>query len=97
MAYDVPLPRRIWNAGWRAKVFDAEGPETPHVTIRFKAEKMWKVSLRNGTFLVPPGGRWRDIPKEIRTAIEDEDIRGAMRAYWNQQNPHNPVESSDDE
>lgn len=97
MPYDVLLPQTLWNAGWRVKVFDAEGPETPHVTIRFKAEKMWKVSLRNGSFLVPPGGRWRDIPAEIKTAIEDEDTLREMRAYWDQQNPHNPIGSSDDE
>ncbi len=98
MAFDVPLPRKLWKAGWRAKVYDnEEGPETPHLTIRFKTDKTWKVSLRDGTLLVPPGGRWRDIPSEIRTAIEHGDILTRMRAYWDEQNPHNPIKGSDDE
>jgi hypothetical protein len=97
MPFPVPLSRGLCKAGWRVKVFDSEGPETPHVTIRFKAEKMWKVSLRKGIFIVPPGGSWKDIPSEIRAAIEDENTLKQMRAYWDQHNPHNPVESSDDE
>ena len=96
MPFNVPLPRVLHKAGWRAKVFDAEGPEVPHVTIRFKTDKMWKVSLRNGTFVVPPGGRWQDIPAEIRSAIEDQDTLRQMREYWDRQNPQNRIESSDD-
>jgi hypothetical protein len=96
MPFDVSIPRVLRSTGWRAVVYDDEGPETPHVTIRFKTDKTWKVSLRNGTFLVPPGGRWRDIPVEIRTAIQNENTLRQMRAYWDRQNPHNPIESSDD-
>jgi hypothetical protein len=70
MPFNVPLSRALRKAGWRAKVFDEEGPETPHVTIQFKTEKVGRVSLRNGTFVVPPAGRWNDMPDEMRTAIE---------------------------
>jgi hypothetical protein len=97
MPFDVPIPSVLRKSGWRAAVYDNEGPETPHVTIRFKTDKMWKVSLRDGRFVVPPGGRWRDIPTEIKAAVEEEDVLRQMRAYWDQQNPHNLVESSDDE
>jgi hypothetical protein len=95
MPYDVPFSKTLRNAGWRAKVFDDEGPEIPHVTIRFKTDKTWRVSLRNGLFIVPPGGGWKDIPTEIRTAIEAHWEK--LQAYWNSQNPQNPIESHDDE
>ena len=62
MPFNVPLSRVLRKAGWRAKVFDEEGPEIPHVTIQFKTDQFWRVSLRDGTFVVPPGGRWADIP-----------------------------------
>lgn len=92
MPYTVPLPQVLTKAGWRAKVFDAEGPETPHVTIRFKSHKAWRVSLRDGSFLVP-GGSWSEIPPEVRAAIELH--WNELREYWNLRNPHNPVESGD--
>jgi hypothetical protein len=95
MPFNVPLSRVLRKAGWRAKVFDAEGPETPHVTIQFKTERFWRLSLRNGAFIVPPGGRWGDIPGEIRTAVENHWEE--LRAHWDQQNPHNRVEGADDE
>lgn len=97
MPFDVPIPPVLRNSGWRAVVYDNEGPEIPHVTILFKTDKTWKVSLRGGTYLVPPGGRWRDIPPKIKTAIVDMKTLKQMRAYWDQQNPHNPIESSDNE
>jgi hypothetical protein len=93
MPYNVPLSRVLRKAGWRAKVFDEEGPETPHVTIQFKTEHFWRVSLRDGTFIAPPGGRWGDLPEEIRSAIKNH--WDELRAYWDAQNPHNLIESSD--
>lgn len=50
MPYDVPIPPVLRKSGWRAAVYDSEGPEIPHVTIRFKTDKTWKVSLRDGGF-----------------------------------------------
>ena len=34
MPYSLPIPKRLLAAGWRAKVFDDEGPETLHMTIQ---------------------------------------------------------------
>jgi hypothetical protein len=48
-----------------------------------------RVSLRSGDFLVPPGGGWNDVPPAMREAIEAEWAE--LQAYWNDQNPHNPV------
>jgi len=93
MPYNLPIPQNLLAAGWRAKVFDAEGPEVPHVTIRYKTERGWRVSLRSREFL-PPGGTWTEIPEEIKAAIEAH--LEEMRAYWDARNPHNPVEGEDD-
>ena len=89
MPHTLKLSASIRKSGWRGKIFDDEGPEEPHVTIHFKTEKWWRVSLRvKGTFLYP-GGRWSEIPKEIQDAIDLE--WDAMRAYWTKGNPSNPV------
>ena len=34
---------------------------------------------------------------EIKTAIENENVLREMCAHWDQQNPHNPVQSNDNE
>jgi len=94
LPYNVPLPRRFAKAGWRVKVFDAEGPEVPHVTIRFKAIGWWRVSLRDGMFLVP-GGSWNDIPSPVKAAIEDHWEQ--LQEYWDRENPQNPVSSAENE
>jgi hypothetical protein len=95
MPYTLPIPKRLLAAGWRAKVFDDEGPETPHVTIQYKTEKWWRVSLRSQGLMVPPGGKWSEIPADIRQAVEEHLAK--MRTYWDDRNPHNLVEGDDDE
>lgn len=89
MPHEVDLPRALLRAGWKAKVFDAEGPEEPHVSIIWRGNVMHRVSLRTGNFLIPPGGGWNDVDPAIKTAVEaDWD---ALVTYWNKQNPHNLV------
>lgn len=95
MPYNVPLTKQLRNAGWRATVFDAEGPETPHVSVLFKGEVRWRVSLRDQRFLIPPGGGWGDMPEGLREAIlRDWE---ALRLAWDIRFPHNPIESKDDD
>ena len=90
----IPLSKGLKNAGWTVKIYDNEGPEEPHVTIRWRTEA-WRVSLRTRKFLVPPGGRWKDIPQEIINALADETNWRKLQAYWDSNNPHNPVQSDD--
>lgn len=97
MPYEVRLSRKLRNAGWKAKVYDNEvGPEEPHFTIIHRS-RTWRVSLRTGDFLIPPGGRWSDIPEELTDAVADEETLAGMRAYWDAANPHNPVRGSEDD
>ncbi len=93
MPYTLALSANLRNSGWVVKVFDLEGPETPHVTIRFKSKQSWRVSLRDKSFL--DGGTWADIPEEIQQGI-DQNLE-QMRAYWDGQNPHNPIQSEDND
>ncbi len=95
MPYDVPFSKTLRRTGRQVKVYDCEGPETPHVTIRYKAEEIWRVSLRDGAFIVPPGGGWKAIPVEIKVAVENHWKE--LQLYWDKQNPHNPINSKDDE
>jgi hypothetical protein len=53
------------------------------------------VSLRNQEFIVPPGGKWSEIPADIKQAVETH--LAEMRIYWDGRNPHNLVEGDDDE
>ena len=94
MPYQVPLERRLRREGWKAKIYDREGPEAPHVTI-LRGTKAWRVGLRDKTFLVPPGGSWNEIAPAVKEAI-DKDWDNLVTA-WNMGNPFNPVKGEDDE
>ncbi len=89
MPYRVNLSTSIRKAGWTAKIYDAEGPEEPHVTIRCKT-KQWRISLRTGDFL-DAGGKASEIKDEVMAAVTDQQTIAEMIAYWNARNPYNPV------
>jgi hypothetical protein len=89
MPYRVQLSRVLRKAGWTAKVYDAEGAEEPHVTVRAKT-KTWRISLRTGN-LLDAAGRMSEIEEDVLAAIRDPNTIQAMTGYWNSRNPHNPV------
>ncbi len=76
------------------KIRDNERLEPPHVTI-MRGPKAWRVGLRDGDFIVPPGGGWRDIPQEVRQAIAAHWEE--LIAAWDRMYPENPVRSPADE
>jgi len=94
MPHDVRLSKVLEKAGWKVKVFDNEGAEEPHYTIMRKTQR-WRVSLRTGHFLVPPGGGWNDIPEQVKAAIHAGNELERMRQYWDARNPHNPVKGAE--
>jgi len=94
MPFEVALPGPVKKAGWKVKIRDRERLEPPHVTIIFKTEA-WRLGLREGAFLVPPGGSWKDVPAEVRLAIDDN--WDALVQAWDAMYPENPVEGTDDE
>jgi len=64
MVYDLELPPQFRQGGWKVKIRDRERVEPPHVTLLFRTSA-WRLDLRTGEFLVPPGGSWNDIPGEL--------------------------------
>jgi hypothetical protein len=50
VAYDLPLPLVLKNAGWKVKIFDREIREPPHLTIIRRTQR-WRINLRTRTFM----------------------------------------------
>lgn len=95
MPYVLRISKALRKAGWTVKVYDREGPETPHVTIRCKA-KTWRVSLRGREFLFP-GGTRGELPDELWETLTADVVWQEMERYWDARNPHNPVTSEESE
>jgi hypothetical protein len=72
---------------WRLQI------EPPHVTIIHKADE-WRLGLRDGRLLVPPGGRIKDIDPAVRQIIEKH--WEALIAAWDEKYPENPVSGAED-
>ena len=66
--------------------------EPPHVTI-FCGNKEWRIGLRDGEFLIPPGGSWADIDDAVRAAIEKNWTK--LQEAWDKKYPSNPVSSEE--
>jgi hypothetical protein len=97
MPYELDLPRRLKTQGWKVKIREKERLEPPHVTIICR-KKEWRVGLRDGGFLVPPGGDWDDIDEDVRRIVEER--WNELRAAWDAKYPGNPIsseEQNDDE
>ena len=94
MPFDVPLPKKLRAEGWKAKIREKERVEPPHVTIMHRADE-WRLGLRDGRLLVPPGGRLKDIDPAVREIIEEH--WDALVAAWDEKYPENPVSSDEEE
>ncbi|MBS0267238.1 MAG: hypothetical protein JSS02_35265 [Planctomycetes bacterium] len=79
MPFSLPLTAALRKAGWQVKIYDAEGPDPPHVSI-FRRGKKWRVSLLTGEFLYP-GGTWREIDVDVRELIRREWV--TLKIEWN--------------
>lgn len=91
MAYVLLLPDKFSCRGWKVKIRDRERVEPPHVTLLFRTSA-WRLDLRTGQFLTPPGGSWNDIPAELADHVLanlDE-----MRTQWDAMYPENPISST---
>lgn len=96
MAEPIELPKWLRNQGWKIKIYDNERLEEPHITLICR-EKTWRISLRNRSFLIPPGGRWKDIDEAIRRQLEDEESWKKLQDTWDQKHPTNPISSQEEE
>jgi hypothetical protein len=94
MPFELPLPKKLRAEGWKVKIRDKERVEPPHVTVMRKADE-WRLGLRDGALLVPPGGRIKDIDPKVMRIIEDQWER--LQREWDERYPENPVSSTEDE
>ena len=94
MPFRLNLPKRLKDRGWKVKIQDKERLEPPHVTV-WHGEDVWRICLRSGDFLVPPGGSWNDMDAEVRHAIENG--WNALCAAWDSRYPENSVSSLEEE
>jgi hypothetical protein len=92
MADPIVLPKKLSSQGWKIKLYDNERLEPPHITV-YCREKVWRIGLRQGEFLVPPGGRWRDIDPEVKRILDAhwKDLQIA----WDRKHPSNPISRSE--
>jgi hypothetical protein len=93
MPFRLDLPRKIRGLGWKVKIQDKERLEPPHVTV-WHIDRVWRISLRSGEFMVPPGGSWKEIDAGVRALIEAN--WQALREAWDAMYPHNPIQSPED-
>lgn len=91
MPFKLQLPEPWAGRGWRAEIYDREGPEEPHVTILFKTQA-WRVKLRTGDFL-DANPLERLVPNEVKEFVRS-CITHPLTDEWDQRHPHNPVASA---
>ncbi len=94
MPFELKLPSNL-KAAWKVKIFDKEELEPPHATI-FRGPDTWRLGLRDGRFLVPPGGSWRDFPKDLQKVLKNQKTLLTLRREWDRIPPTNPVGGKDE-
>jgi hypothetical protein len=90
VAFALDLPAPLDSEGWKVKIRDKERLEPPHVTILHRT-RIWRLGLRNGEFLVPPGGKWKEIDPRVKAAIEAMENWQRLCDEWDSAYPTNPV------
>ena len=94
MPFDVPLPKKLKAEGWKVKIREKERVEQPNVTVIHKVDE-WRLGLRDGRLLVPPGGRIKDIDPAVMRIIQEH--REELIEAWDEKYPENPVSGAEDE
>ncbi len=75
------------------KIYDAEGPEEPHVSI-FRRGRKWRISLRTGELL--DEGDKNQIDADVRATIERR--WRTLRAAWDKiHGKSNPISRQESE
>jgi hypothetical protein len=92
MAFVLRLPAPLPSLGWKVKIRDRERLEPPHVTI-FLRRHEWRLGLRCGTFIVPPGGSWNEIDSRVRKTVEAN--WQLLCDEWDRAYPTNRVSEAD--
>jgi hypothetical protein len=94
MPFEIPLPKKLKAHGWKVKIREKERVEPPHVTI-LHHEDEWRLGLRDGELLVPPGGRIKDIDPDVMSIIAENWDR--LREAWDAKYPENPISGAEED
>jgi hypothetical protein len=87
--YELRLPTRFRQAGWKVKIREKETREPPHVTI-LRQTRAWRINLRTGEFMdAEPSPA--DVPKELVAYIKRPAIWQRLCEEWDRKYPTNPV------
>jgi hypothetical protein len=93
MPFSLRLPKRLDDRGWKVKIWEAEGPETPHVTF-VRGRQWYRFDIRAGRFLDKDPDP-REVPRKL---VEFARRRlPALRGEWDRMHPENPVTSEPDD
>jgi hypothetical protein len=92
MPFELRFAKNLKRQGWKVKIREKERLEPPHVTI-LRGTSEWRVGLRDGEFLIPPGGSWAEIDDEVRAAIEKNWTN--LQEAWDEKYPTNPISSEE--
>jgi len=87
VAYDLPLPPWLKNAGWRVKIRDKEMREPPHVTV-IRKTNAWRINLRTRAFM-DARPHSSDVPAALIQSIECHWT--LLCQQWDAMYPSNPV------
>ena len=90
----IELPKKLRTRGWKVKIFSRERLEPPHLTLICR-DRVWRVGLRDGEFMVPPGGRWREIDPNLRAILEKH--WKVLCDFWDELHPENRVWGHEEE
>jgi hypothetical protein len=93
MPFELDLPDRLKQEGWKVKIRDKERLEPPHATV-LRGPVHWRLDLRTGGLMSPPGGTWRDLPEELRGLLISQRL--VLIQEWDRMYPSNPVGGNHD-
>jgi hypothetical protein len=93
MPYEIALSNGLKNRKWKAKIWEKEGPESPHVSIIWKST-IWRWGLRERDFLDDQPPR-EQVPKELLEILEEQI--NVLVTTWNTMHPYNLVWQEEDQ
>jgi hypothetical protein len=90
----IELSKKLRKRGWKVKIYSRERLEPPHLTLICR-DRVWRIGLRDAEFMVPPGGRWTEIDRELRAILAEhwKDLCDV----WDELHPENRVWSEEEE
>lgn len=87
MPYELPLPERVKEQGWKVKIRDKERLEPPHATVLRRA-RAWRWDLRTRRFMDKTPNP-SEVPKEALDSMQAQHAE--LCRQWDAMYPENPA------